>query len=84
MPKWHGASTRQVDRDPRSGTSPVILQKYATGGMVWRYSHRGLGRVAQAYVTFEQFDRNSMRPADEADANARPDRGGLRGELHAP
>src|SRR5665213_2449883 len=34
-------------------------------------------------VALEQFDRNALRPADEADADARPDRGGLLGELHA-
>src|SRR3954462_9185671 len=31
----------------------------------------------------EQFDRHALRPADEADARARPHRGRLAGELDA-
>src|SRR6185437_4031962 len=34
-------------------------------------------------VALEQFDRNALRPADEADAYPRPDRGRLLGELDA-
>src|SRR6202035_932270 len=83
MPKRAGQRQRgrlAADTAPDAG-APRNPAVYDTGMTAVRAG--GKRSLGVFLVALQKLDRDALRPADEADAHPRPDRGRLPGELDA-